>query len=93
MEVIKNEFSDKQYRRELPFHRFSLDFAWLHKKKVIEIDGQQHDRFPEQQSRDKEKDALLLKEDWQILRISWKLMYADTKKWIAIAKDFIDYSS
>ena len=42
MQVIENEFSDKNYVRERPFHRFSLDFAWEHKKKCIEIDGGQH---------------------------------------------------
>ena len=32
MQVIANEFTDKNYVRERPFHRFSLDFAWEHKK-------------------------------------------------------------
>jgi len=39
MKVIENEFEDKNYTREYPFHRFSLDFAWIEKKKCIEIDG------------------------------------------------------
>ena len=42
MQVIEKEFEDKNYLREMPFHRFSLDFAWKHKKKCIEIDGKQH---------------------------------------------------
>jgi len=42
MEVIKNEFENKNYERELPFHRFSLDFAWTELKRCIEIDGKQH---------------------------------------------------
>ena len=40
MTVIKNNFEDQNYIREFPFHRFSLDFAWVHKKKCIEIDGE-----------------------------------------------------
>ena len=39
MEVIANEFNDKNYVREHPFHKYSLDFAWLDKKKCIELDG------------------------------------------------------
>lgn len=46
MQVVENEFTDKQYAREFPFHRFSLDFVWLHKKRCIEIDGEQHYRNP-----------------------------------------------
>lgn len=41
--IIHNEFFDKNYISEFRFHRFSLDFAWPHLKKCIEIDGQQHE--------------------------------------------------
>jgi very-short-patch-repair endonuclease len=37
--VIKNEFKDKNFVREYPFIKYSLDFAWPHKKICIEIDG------------------------------------------------------
>lgn len=89
MEVIKNEFDDKDYVREYPFHRFSLDFAWLKKKKCIEIDGQQHDICPGYKERDERKDALLLSEGWKVLRIKWVDMYKNTKHWITEAKNFI----
>jgi len=87
--VIKNEFIDKKYEFNMQFHRFQLDFAWFHKKKVIEIDGAQHER-KKQRQRDINKDKLLNKEGWSILRIAWKDMFHDTRKWIKIAKDFID---
>ena len=89
MMVIENEFTDKQYQREFPFHRFALDFAWVHKKKCIEIDGEQHQRFEEVKKRDMEKDSLLEKDGWQVLRMPWKEVYKDTKTWIQKAKDFI----
>ena len=89
MMVIENEFTDKQYQREFPFHRFALDFAWVHKKKCIEIDGEQHQRFEEVKKRDMEKDSLLEKDGWQVLRIPWKEVYKDTQTWIQKAKDFI----
>ena len=90
MKVIENEFDDKDYDREYPFIRFALDFAWVHKKKVIEIDGDQHERFEEYKLRDKEKDKLLVENGWQVLRIKWKDMMKDSKYWIKTAKDFID---
>lgn len=90
MKVIENEFNDKDYKREYPFIRFALDFAWVKKKKVIEIDGDQHERFKEYKLRDKEKDRLLIENGWQVLRIKWKDMMKDSKYWIKIANDFID---
>jgi very-short-patch-repair endonuclease len=89
MLVINNEFIDKDYKRELPFHRFSLDFAWVHKKKCIEIDGEQHEK-EEQKNRDIEKDRLLLQEGWKVLRLKWIDICNDTKEYIKIARQFID---
>jgi len=87
--VIKNEFKDKNYIPEYPVGIYSLDFAWVEKKKVIEIDGDQHQRFDEYQKRDKRKDKYLIKEGWKILRIPWKSMYNNTKEEIQKCKDFI----
>lgn len=89
MKVIANEFMDKNYRRELGFGKFYLDFAWVDKQVCIEIDGQQHDR-PEQQRRDIEKDQLLLENGWKVLRIRWVNMFNSPKTWIALAKEFVD---
>lgn len=89
IQVIENEFEDKQYIREYSFHQFSLDFAWPQKRKCIEIDGDQHQRFEEYKERDKRKDTLLKAEGWKVLRLIWKDVYAEPKKWIQIAKDFL----
>lgn len=72
MRVIENEFSNKNYIREFPFYRYSLDFAWPDLKICIEIDGEQHERFEEYKERDIKKDELLKQEGWKELRISWK---------------------
>lgn len=90
MEVIENEFVDKNYKREFPFHKFSLDFVWFEKKKVIEIDGEQHLRDKDQQRRDKEKNDLLEKEGWKLLRLDWKWVFHNTKEAILKAREFID---
>lgn len=90
MKIIENEFDDKKYDYEEPFYRYSLDFVWKHKKKVIEIDGEQHEKFEEQKNRDIKKDKLLIEEGYQLLRIKWKDMFHDTKTYIKKAKDFID---
>lgn len=90
MSVIENEFDDKQYVKEFPFGKYSLDFAWVEKKKCIEIDGDQHQRFPDYKKRDMEKDALLFENNWKVLRLPWKEVFSNPKKWIQIAKNFID---
>lgn len=39
IKVIENEFADKNYKFNLPFYTWKLDFAWPSKKICIEIDG------------------------------------------------------
>src|SRR5574344_364823 len=90
MKVIQNEFQNKEYIREFPFHKYSLDFAWIKEKKCIEIDGEQHERFFKQDERDQKKDEFLKLDGWKELRIKWKDMCKDSKKWIQLAKNFID---
>ena len=90
MKVIEKEINDKNYIHEYPCIKYSIDFAWADKKLAIEIDGEQHQRFEEYRERDKRKDKALAEEGWQVLRIAWKDMFADTKYWISVAKDFID---
>ena len=89
MEVIENEFLDKSYEREYSVSIYSCDFAWPHKKKCIEIDGEQHQRFQEVIDRDARKDKKLKSEGWKVFRISWKDFYKDTKKWIELSNQFI----
>lgn len=89
IQVIENEFKDKNYKCEVPFHRFALDFAWIEKKRCIEIDGNYHER-EDQHKRDIAKDELLKSEGWQILRMPWKEVFSDPKTWIQKAKEFID---
>lgn len=87
MEVIKNELENKDYIREFPFHKYSLDFAWPQLKICIEIDGDQHYRFEEYKKRDREKDFLLEKEGWKLLRICWKDCYQNPKFYISKTKE------
>ena len=87
--VIEREFSDKVVTPEFRFFSYSLDFAWPHLKKVIEIDGAQHERFQCRKDSDTRKDKKLKENGWQVLRIKWSDMYSDTQCWIKIAKDFI----
>lgn len=87
--VIENEFEDKNYINEFPLSKYSLDFAWPEKKKAIEIDGEQHQRFQEYRERDERKDLYAKEHGWEILRISWKEMFNNTKHHIEIAYNFI----
>jgi len=89
MQVIENEFNDKNYTCEHPVGIYAIDFAWVEKKLAIEIDGEQHQRFASYKERDERKDKVLADDGWKVLRIIWKDMYKDTKKYISIAKEFI----
>ena len=88
--VIANEFTDKNYLRELKFGKYWLDFAWPHLKKCIEVDGQQHYYYPDYQERDKRKDAFIRENGWEVLRIKFSDMFKATKEYIKIMMDFID---
>lgn len=87
---ILNEFDDKDYICEYPLDIYSLDFAWPHKKKAIEIDGEQHLRFEEYRIRDKRKDDKAEELGWKIVRIQWKDLFNFTKNYLELAKNFID---
>jgi very-short-patch-repair endonuclease len=89
LRVVQNEFIDKNVTRELWVGKFVLDFAWPHKLKVIEIDGDQHTRFDEQIARDKRKDAYLTSKGWSVLRLRWSNVCIDARREISKAKDFI----
>lgn len=87
---FNNELEDKEFRCEYPVDIYSLDFAWLHKKKCIEIDGEQHYRFEEYKERDKRKDNCLELNGWKILRIRWTEFLKDKESFKPIIKKFID---
>ena len=87
--VIDNEFDDKNYEYNYLFYQYRLDFAWPAKKKCIEIDGSQHQRVLEQKESDMRKDAKLIENGWEVMRISWRDFYKDTKKYISDANAFI----
>lgn len=89
MKVIENEFIDKNFTREYPIGIYSIDFAWIDKKLAIEIDGEQHSRYPEYNERDRRKDVVIKDNGWEVLRVEWRDLYTETKKYISICKDFI----
>lgn len=62
---------DKKFliEREFAIFPFYIDFAFVDIKIAVEIDGSQH-LEPEYKKRDEEKNKLLLKEGWKILRLT-----------------------
>lgn len=90
VKVINNEFEDKKYIKEYNISKYSFDFAWPHKKILIEIDGSQHKRFEKYKKRDRKKDKLAKEKGWKLLRISWKNFFNNTKSIIKITKNFVD---
>lgn len=89
MKVIKNEQLNSNYIHEHPFYSFSLDFAWLEEKKVIEMDGRFHKISDKQKDCDKRKDELLEKDGWKELRIDWEYCCNNTKLVIEQIKEFL----
>lgn len=94
IKVIENDFIDKDYIREYPFFKYSLDFAWPNKKICVEIDGEQHFRNTAeglaQQKRDKEKDELLKANGWYEIRIPWSTICLNKTAFISFIKDIVD---
>ena len=74
---LENNSIDYVY--EYSLGKFSIDFAIPNRKIAIEIDGKQHFEDKKQVLRDKEKNLLLEKNGWNLLRISWIKMFNDTK--------------
>lgn len=89
LDIIHHRFDDIMVVPEMQFHLFNLDFAWPHKKKCIELDGEQHFRFESYRLRDARKNNALTREDWLYLRIPLKDFYADKEMWIQKANTFI----
>ena len=91
IKVLENNFGLKEnidYKTELPFHGYFLDFAWPEKRLCIEIDGELH-RFEEQQKRDKNKDEFLKNDGWKELRLKWSFILKNKEATVNIIKDFL----
>ena len=80
---------DKDYKTEYFFHKQFLDFAWPERKLCIEVDGQQHERFPERKLNDAKKDENLKAENWNLLRIKWSDIYNNTQECIQQILSFL----
>lgn len=87
--VINTDFEDKDYVYNLPFFTWKLDFAWVKKQSVIEIDGSQHE-LPKQKDSDIRKDANLAALGWKVMRIKWIDLMHNTQYWINAANNFIN---
>lgn len=90
IKMLKNELGmveHNDYKTEMPFDKYSLDFAWPEKKICIEIDGEQHERFADYKARDMAKDELLMERGWRIFRIKWKDCYNNPQKYINEVKN------
>lgn len=87
--LIQNEFSNKDVCEEYRIGRYRVDFAWLSTRKIIEIDGRQHD-LPNAVEYDRIRDAFIQSEGWTILRIKWMEMFRNTQYWKSLAKKFVD---
>jgi very-short-patch-repair endonuclease len=67
------------YFREFHVSIYRIDFFFPKLRIAIEIDGQQHYKYKNRQISDKKKDALLTSLDYKVVRISFKVLYSNTK--------------
>jgi very-short-patch-repair endonuclease len=91
--VLKNNFNQIEnidYKTEMPFYRYALDFAWPEKRLCIEIDGKQHLYDEKQIARDIEKDRLLKEDGWKELRLKWGYVVAKKEEAIKLITDFLN---
>ena len=82
------KFQDKDFIREHPIGYYFADFAWLRKKKVIEIDGKQHLK-KSQADHDKSKDRFMKKQGWKVMRIKFANMLKNPNYYLKRADLFI----
>ena len=73
-------FAAYKFRRQHTFGEHILDFFCVEAFLNIELDGSQHG-FPEQQKKDKERDAWLAKTGVKVLRF-WNSRLRRDKEWI-----------
>ena len=93
IKVLINEFNQIEnidYKTEMSFYRYALDFAWPEKKLCIEIDGKQHLYDEKQIARDKEKDRLLKDDGWKELRLKWGYIVKNTQDALKIITNFLN---
>lgn len=91
--VLKNNFNQIEnidYKTEMSFYRYALDFAWPEKRLCIEIDGKQHLYDEKQIARDIEKDRLLKEDGWKELRLKWGYVVAKKEEAIKLITDFLN---
>nr|WP_281411554.1 DUF559 domain-containing protein [Enterovirga sp. DB1703] len=58
------------FRRQVPIGRYVVDFACLKQRLIVELDGEQHGRDPAIEAADRERDRLLSREGYQVLRFT-----------------------
>lgn len=85
---IRLYFRDKFFTREHPIGIYFADFAWKHKKKIIEIDSDAH-LEKEYKARDKRKDKYIKEKGWKIMRIKWRDLKKNPQLYIKKADIFI----
>ena len=56
-----------KFRRQVPIGAYVADFACVEAKLIVEVDGPVHDE-PGRQHRDKDRDAWLTAQGWNVLR-------------------------
>jgi len=89
--IEKNELAKKyDIVKEYSFFPYFIDFAFVNIKLAVETDGSQHWKVNDRIKNDREKDELLMLNDWKVYRIPSFLIKNNFEK---VEQDFLQYLS
>jgi uncharacterized protein DUF559 len=61
-----------------------VDFVWLHRRLIVEVDGYEYHREPSRFERDRENDVTLTVKGWRVMRFTWRKI-EQHPAWVAAA--------
>ena len=80
--VLWSELRDRRlngfkFRRQVPIDRFTVDFACVSRRLVVEVDGGQH----ADSASDRVRDGILARRGWRVLRF-WNAEVMREREWV-----------
>ncbi len=84
-----------EYKKEVKFRRFHVDFLVENYKTAIECDGEYWHLRPEIQDRDRRKEELLASLGYKVFRFSGKIInkYSENELARILSENFYSYAS
>lgn len=81
---------DLTYQYKVPDTRYRIDFAYVPKMIAIELDGHEFHSSKEQFTRDRQRQRLLERQGWRVMRFSGSEIVGNVKSCFSEALNFIE---